>query len=104
MILATTESIPGREVAEVLGVVRGNTIRARNIGRDIVAGLRNIVGGEIAEYTKLMAESREQAFDRLTERAEEMGADAVLSLRITTSMVMSQASEILVYGTAVRFK
>ncbi|MHB8868953.1 MAG: YbjQ family protein [Thermoleophilia bacterium] len=104
MILATTESIPGREVAEVLGVVRGNTIRARNIGRDIVAVLRTLVGGEIAEYTKLMAESREQAIDRLTERAEEMGADAVLSLRITTSMVMSQASEILVYGTAVRFK
>ena len=104
MILATTESIPGREVAEVLGVARGNTIRARNIGRDIVAVLRTIVGGEIAEYTKLMAESREQAIDRLTEQAEEMGADAVLSLRITTSMVMSQASEILVYGTAVRFK
>lgn len=104
MILATTESIPGREVAEILGVVRGNTIRARNIGRDVLAGLRNIVGGEITEYTKLMAESREQAIDRMTERAKEMGADAVLSMRITTSMVMSQASEILVYGTAVRLK
>lgn len=104
MILATTESVPGREVAEILGVVRGNTIRARNIGRDVLAGLRNIVGGEITEYTKLMAESREQAIDRMTERAQEMGADAVLSMRITTSMVMSQASEILVYGTAVRLK
>lgn len=104
MILATTESIPGREVTEVLGVVRGNTIRARHIGKDIMAGLRNVVGGEIAEYTKLMGESREQAIDRMSERAEELGADAILGMRITTSMVMSQASEILVYGTAVRLK
>lgn len=104
MILATTESIPGREVTEVLGVVRGNTIRARHIGKDILAGLRNVVGGEISEYTKLMAESREQAVDRMAERAQELGADAVLGMRMTTSMVMSQASEILVYGTAVRLK
>lgn len=102
MILATTESVPGREVTEVIGVVRGNTIRARNVGRDIVAGLRNIVGGEITEYTKLMAESREQALDRMIARAEEAGADAVLGIRFTTSMVMAQASEILVYGTAVK--
>lgn len=104
MIIATTETIPGREVAEVLGVVRGNTIRARHIGKDILAGLRNIVGGEIAEYTKLMGESREQAIDRMTERAAELGADAIIGMRITTSMVMSQASEILVYGTAVRLR
>jgi len=104
MIVVTTDSIPGREVAEVLGVVRGNTIRARHLGKDILAALRNVVGGEIVEYTKLMAESREQAIDRMTQRAEELGADAILAMRITTSMVMSQASEILVYGTAVRLK
>jgi uncharacterized protein YbjQ (UPF0145 family) len=104
MILATTETIPGREVAEVLGVVRGNTIRARHVGKDILAFFRNLVGGEIGEYTKLMGESREQAIDRMTERATEMGADAVIGMRIATSMVMSQASEILVYGTAVRLR
>ncbi|HZK49547.1 MAG TPA: YbjQ family protein [Thermoleophilia bacterium] len=104
MIVVTTDSIPGREVTEVLGVVRGNTIRARHLGKDILAALRNVVGGEIVEYTKLMAESREQAIDRMTQRAEELGADAILAMRITTSMVMSQASEILVYGTAVRLK
>jgi len=104
MIVVTTDSVPGREVADVLGLVRGNTIRARHLGKDILAALRNVVGGEIAEYTKLMGESREQAIDRMIERAEELGADAVVATRITTSMVMSQASEILVYGTAVRLK
>ena len=104
MIVVTTDSVPGREVAEVLGMVRGNTIRARHLGKDILAVLRNVVGGEITEYTKLMAESREQAIDRMTDRAEELGADAILATRITTSMVMSQASEILVYGTAVRLR
>ena len=104
MILATTENVPGREVAEVLGVVRGNTIRARHFGKDILAFFRNLVGGEIAEYTKLMGESREQAIDRMTERATELGADAIIGMRITTSMVMSNASEILVYGTAVRLR
>lgn len=104
MIVVTTDSVPGREVAEVLGLVRGNTIRARHIGKDIMAVLRNVVGGEIVEYTKLMGESREQAIDRMIERAEELGADAVVATRVTTSMVMSQASEILVYGTAVRLK
>jgi uncharacterized protein YbjQ (UPF0145 family) len=104
MILATTESIPGREVAEVLGVVRGNTIRARHVGKDILAFFRSVVGGEIGEYTKLMGESREQAIDRMAERASELGADAVIGMRITTSMVMSNASEILVYGTAVRLR
>lgn len=104
MIVATTDSVPGREVTEVLGMVRGNTIRARHLGKDILAVLRNVVGGEITEYTKLMAESREQAIDRMKDRAEELGADAILATRITTSMVMSQASEILVYGTAVRLR
>lgn len=104
MIVVTTDSVPGREVAEVLGMVRGNTIRARHLGKDILAVLRNVVGGEITEYTKLMAESREQAIDRMKDRAEELGADAILATRITTSMVMSQASEILVYGTAVRLR
>jgi len=102
MIISTTEKVPGHEVREILGVVRGNTIRARHVGRDIVAGLRNLVGGEIAEYTKLMGESREQAIDRMVEQAETLGADAVICTRFTTSMVMSQAAEILAYGTAVR--
>ena len=104
MIVVTTDSVSGREVTEVLGMVRGNTIRARHLGKDILAVLRNVVGGEITEYTKLMAESREQAIDRMKDRAEELGADAILATRITTSMVMSQASEILVYGTAVRLR
>lgn len=104
MILSTGGSVPGREIVEVLGLVKGNTIRARNVGRDILAGLRHIVGGEISEYTKLMAESREQAIDRMLEAAHEMGADAVVYIRIGTSMVMSGAAEILVYGTAVRLK
>jgi uncharacterized protein YbjQ (UPF0145 family) len=104
MILSTGGSVPGREIVEVLGLVKGNTIRARNVGRDILAGLRHIVGGEIGEYTKLMAESREQAIDRMRENARGMGADAVVYIRIGTSMVMSGAAEILVYGTAVRLK
>lgn len=104
MILATTETVPGREVAAVLGLARGNTIRTRHVGRDILAGLRTIVGGEITGYTKLMAESREQAIARMIEHAESLGADAVVGLRVTTQMVMAGASEILVYGTAVRLR
>lgn len=104
MIFSTTDTVPGREVQEILGLVRGNTIRARHIGRDIVAALRTVVGGEIAEYTKLMGESREQALDRMTAEAQALGADAVIGLRFTTSMIMSQAAEILAYGTAVRLK
>ena len=104
MIISTTEQVPGREVAEILGLIRGNTIRARHIGRDIMAGLRNLVGGEIAEYTKLMGESREQALDRMLEQAETLGADAVICARFTTSMVTTQAAEILAYGTAVRLR
>ena len=104
MIVSTIEGVPGREVQEILGLVRGNTIRARHVGKDIVAGLRNIVGGEITEYTKLMGESREQALDRMVAQAEALGADAIIGARFTTSMVMTQASEILAYGTAVRLR
>ena len=104
MILTTTDSVPNKEINEILGVARGSTVRARNIGRDIFAGLKNIVGGEISEYTKLQAESREQAMQRMQIDAERMGADAILTIRLTTSMVMQGASEILAYGTAVRLK
>ncbi len=101
MILATSDSVPGKRITEVKGLVQGNTIRARNIGRDIVAGLRNIVGGEVTEYTRLMAESREQAIARMVEQAESMGANAIVGMRFVTSMVMQGASELLAYGTAV---
>ena len=101
MILATSDSVPGKRITEVKGLVQGNTIRARNIGRDIVAGLRNIVGGEVTEYTRLMSESREQAIARMVEQAESMGANAVVGMRFVTSMVMQGASELLSYGTAV---
>ena len=101
MIIVTSSHIEGKKTVKTLGLVRGNTIRARNVGRDIVAGLRSIVGGEITEYTKLMAEAREQAIQRMTEQAEKMGANAIIDTRFVTSMVMSGASELLVYGTAV---
>lgn len=104
MIISTTERIPGKEVSKILGLVKGNTVRARNIGRDIFAGLRNIVGGEIDEYTKLLSQSREQAILRMIEDAKSMNADAVVNVRITTSMVMQASSEILAYGTAVKLK
>ena len=102
MIVATTETVTSRTISETLGIVRGNVIRAKHIGTDIVAGLRNLVGGEVSEYTKLMAEAREQALDRMVREAESMNADAVVGVRFATSMVMSGAAEILVYGTAVR--
>jgi len=104
MKLSTCETIPGYEIVEVLGVARGNTIRARHLGRDISATFKNILGGEIQDYTKLMAESREQALDRCIAHAREMGADAVVGLRIGTSMVMQLAAEIVAYGTAVKTK
>ncbi|MBN2669945.1 MAG: YbjQ family protein [Bacteroidales bacterium] len=104
MIITNTESIPGKEIVEILGIARGSTVRARNIGRDIFAGLKNIVGGEIEEYTKLQAQSREQAMERMLLDAERLGADAILNVRLTTSMVMQGASEILAYGTAVKIK
>lgn len=102
MIVTTTEFVPHREINEVLGVARGSTVRARHVGRDITAVFKNIVGGEIDEYTKLQAESREQAIQRMNQDAEKMGADAVVGVRITTSMVTTGAAEILAYGTAVK--
>ena len=104
MITTTTSTIPGKEVSEILGISRGSTVRARNIGRDIFAGLKNIVGGEISEYTRLQAQSREQAFQRMVKDAQAMGADAVINVRFTTSMVMQGAAEMLAYGTAVKLK
>ena len=101
MIIATADTIAGMRVVKTLGMVRGSTIRARHMGRDIMAGLRNIVGGEVGEYTKLLAESREQSIQRMEERAEELGANAIVGMRFMTSMVMSGAAEILAYGTAV---
>ena len=102
MILSTTDSIPGKEISEILGIARGSTVRARNVGRDIFAGLKNIIGGEISEYTQLQAESREQALQRLVEDAERLGADAVVNIRLTTAMIMQGTAEILAYGTAVK--
>ena len=104
MIISTTEKIPNKEIAEVLGIARGSTVRARNIGRDILAGLKNVVGGEIEEYTQLQAESREQAIQRMIKDAEIMGADGIINVRLSTSMIMQKASEVLAYGTAVKFR
>ncbi len=104
MVTSTTETIPNKEVIQILGIARGSTVRARNIGRDVFAGLKNIVGGEIEEYTKLQAQSREQALKRMNQDAQRLGADAVINVRLTTSMVMQGASEILAYGTAVKLK
>ncbi len=101
MIITTSEQIEGKKITKTIGMVRGSTIRARHLGRDIMAGLRGIVGGEITEYTKMMAESREQAIQRMVEDAEKQGANAVVGMRFSTSMVMQNASEILVYGTGV---
>lgn len=101
VLLATGPDLPGRRIERVLGLVRGNTIRARHLGWDIAAVLRNIVGGEIREYTKLMAESREQALDRMIDQAKNLGANGIIGVRFTTSMVMGGAAELLAYGTAV---
>ena len=104
MIYVTTETIQGKEILESLGTVRGSTVRARNIGRDIFAGLKNIVGGEISEYTRLLADSREQAIKRMIDDANNLGADAIVNVRFTTSAVMQGAAEMLAYGTAVKLK
>ena len=101
MIVVSDDKIAGTRVVRTLGLVRGNTIRARHVGKDLMAVLRNMVGGEISEYTKMMAEAREQALDRMVEEAEELGADAVISTRFATSMLMQGAAELLAYGTAV---
>ena len=102
MIVTTTQDIPGREITEIVGLARGNSVRARHAGRDIMAAIRNLVGGEITEYANLQAETREMATRRMVEQAETLGADAVVSVRYTTSMITSGASEILAYGTAVK--
>ena len=101
MLLSTTFSIEGKKIVKHLGLVKGNTIRARHLGRDIMAGFRNLVGGEISDYTKMMAESREQSIDRMVEEAEKLGANAIVGVDFSTSMMMQSASEILVFGTAV---
>ena len=102
MLIATTETVAGRNITHTLGLVRGNTIRARHVGRDITAALRNLVGGEVTEYTKMVAESREQALDRMVAEAESLGADAVVAVRFTTSVITSGAAELLAVGTAVK--
>jgi len=102
MLIATTETVAGRNITQTLGLVRGNTIRARHVGRDITAALRNLVGGEVTEYTKMVAESREQALDRMVAEAENLGADAVVAVRFTTSVITSGAAELLAVGTAVK--
>ncbi|HIP32609.1 MAG TPA: YbjQ family protein [Crocinitomicaceae bacterium] len=102
MIVTNTENIPNKQVAEILGIARGSTVRARNIGRDFFAGLKNIVGGEISEYTKLQAQSREEALQRMKKDAERLGADAIVNVRFSTSTIIQGASEILAYGTAVK--
>jgi uncharacterized protein YbjQ (UPF0145 family) len=101
MIVVTTMEVPGKRLVRVLGIVRGNTVRARHVGRDIVAGLRNIVGGEVQEYTKLLAESREQALDRMTAEARNLGANGIVGARFMTSQVAAGMAELLAYGTAV---
>lgn len=102
VLLVSAPQVPGYRITRVLGLVRGNTVRARHLGRDILAAFRNLVGGEVREYRKLMAESREQALDQMIEEARELGANAVVSVRMTTAMIAQGMAEILVYGTAVR--
>ncbi|MEA3325462.1 MAG: YbjQ family protein [Euryarchaeota archaeon] len=104
MIVVTTETIEGKKIAETLGLVNGNVIRAKHIGKDITATLRHVVGGEIKEYTEMMNDSRDIAFKRMVESAEGLDADAIVGVRFTTSMVMAGASEILIYGTAVKLE
>jgi len=102
MIVVTTEQIEGKRITETLGLVRGSTIRARHMGRDIMAGLRNIVGGEVKEYTLMLAQAREEAMQRMIEQAEKLGANSIVGTRFVTSMVMSGAAEMVSYGTAVK--
>tara|TARA_Y100001947_G_scaffold153448_1_gene156279 strand:- start:4074 stop:4388 length:315 start_codon:yes stop_codon:yes gene_type:complete len=104
MILSTTETLPNRDIAEVKGIARGSTVRTRNIGRDILAAFKNLVGGEIEEYTKLQADAREQALQRMKDDAAKYGADAIVNVRFTTSVITQAASEVLAYGTAVTLK
>ena len=101
MIVTTTERIEGKNIKKTVGLVKGSTIRARHLGKDIMAGFRGMVGGEITEYTKMMAEAREEAIQRMIEDAEKQGANAIISVRFTTSMIMQNAAEVLAYGTGV---
>jgi uncharacterized protein YbjQ (UPF0145 family) len=102
MIVVTTEQLEGKRITETLGLVRGSTIRDRHVGRDVMAGLRNIVGGEVKDYTVMLAQAREEALQRMIEQAEKMGANAIVGTRFVTSMVMSGAAEMVAYGTAVK--
>ena len=102
MIIISTDQVPGKSISDTLGIARGSTVRARNLGRDIFAGLKNLVGGEISEYTRLLADAREEALQRMVLDADRMGADAIVNVRFTTSNVMQGCSEILAYGTAVK--
>jgi uncharacterized protein YbjQ (UPF0145 family) len=104
MIVSTTEEIPGKKVAQILGVVKGNTVRAKNIGRDIAAGFKNLIGGEIKSYTDLLVQAREESYNRMVNDAIDLKADAVIGMRFMTSMVVGGAAEILAYGTAVKLK
>jgi len=104
IIISTTDEVPGKKVAVILGVVRGNTVRSRNIGRDIGAGLKSIVGGEIKSYTDMISQARDEAFNRMINAAIEKGADAVVNVRFMTSSIMTGAAELLAYGTAVKLK
>ena len=104
MLVTTIDRIPRHEIVEVLGLVQGNTIRARHLGRDIMAGLRNIVGGEIKDYTQMLTEARELAIQRMVKEAERLGADAVVGVRLATAQTMAGAAEVLAYGTAVKLK
>jgi len=102
LIVVTTEQIEGKKVTETLGLVKGSTIRARHVGRDIMAGLRNVVGGEVKDYTVMLAQAREESLGRMIDQAEKMGANAIICTRFVTSMVMSGAAEMVAYGTAVK--
>lgn len=104
MLITTQDELADYDITQTLGLVRGNTIRARHVGKDIIAGLRSIVGGEITEYTKMLAEAREQSIDRMVDEADSLGADAIVCLRFTTSPVMQGAAELLAYGTAVKVR
>jgi len=104
MIITTTESVPGKEIGEIIGIARGSMVRAKNIGSDFLAGIKNVIGGEIDEYTKLQSQARDEAIQRMVNDAMRMEADAVVNVRIATSMVMQGASELLAYGTAVKFR
>jgi uncharacterized protein YbjQ (UPF0145 family) len=104
IITSTTENLPGEKVVKILGVVKGNTIRARHLGRDVAAGLKNLIGGEIASYTQMTTKAREEAFNRMVNEAVDIKADAIINIRFATSMVMQGAAEMLAYGTAVKLK